>query len=107
MCSVKVRKGFTLIELIIVVAVIIILTAMAIPSYRTIVFKARRAKVEDEYRRLSQALEMYKVDWGVYPTQSTGEGLGVATEDFYKEMTGTGSLNNSSNTTATGEQGGT
>ncbi len=100
------RKGFTLIELLIVVAVIIILMSIAVPSFRMIMFKAKKAKVADEYRRLSQALEMYKVDWGTYPVQSDGESLGVSTSEFYKEMTGNGSVNCESNTTATGEQGG-
>ncbi len=102
----KFRQGFTLMELMIVVAIIIILVAIAVPSFKSIEFKAKKAKLADEDRKLSQALEMYKVDWGGYPIESTGVQLGDTSSDFYKEMTGDGSLNNPSNVTATGEQGG-
>ncbi len=106
MRDIKFRQGFTLLELMIVVAVIIILAAVATMSFRVIEFKSKKAKVVDEYYKICQALEMYKVDWGAYPIEPTGVELGDTTTDFYKEMTGSGTLNNPSNTTATGERGG-
>lgn len=45
----KKQSGFTLIELMIVVAIIAILAAIAIPSYNSYISEARMAKVTDHY----------------------------------------------------------
>jgi len=45
----KKQSGFTLIELMIVVAIIAILAAIAIPAYNSYIREARMAKVTDHY----------------------------------------------------------
>lgn len=52
-------KGFTLLELMIVVAIIAILTAIAYPSYRQHVIKARRAAATGCLLEQSQLMERY------------------------------------------------
>lgn len=63
----KQRKGFTLIELMIVIAIIIILAAIAIPNYLRMTDRARRARIAGDFTSLATSLEAYSVDWGAYP----------------------------------------
>jgi type IV pilus assembly protein PilE len=51
------RRGFTLIELMIVVAVVAILAAIALPSYTEHVRKSRRAQAKADMLEIAQMLE--------------------------------------------------
>ncbi|MFC4727899.1 type IV pilin protein [Coralloluteibacterium thermophilus] len=53
------NSGFTLIELMIVVAVVAILAAIAIPSYQDSVRKGRRGQVKADLVEFSQLLERH------------------------------------------------
>lgn len=53
----KVSRGFTLIELMMAVAVIGILAAIAYPSYNNYVLKSRRATAQADLTELSQWME--------------------------------------------------
>ncbi len=53
------QKGFTLIELMIVVAIIGIIAAIGYPSYSESVSKSRRGNAQAEMLSLSSALERY------------------------------------------------
>lgn len=50
-------KGFTLIELMIVVAVVAILAAIALPSYQEQIRKSRRAQARSDLAEIAQGLE--------------------------------------------------
>ncbi len=107
------RKGFTLIELMIVIAIIIILAAIAIPNYLKMTERAKKSRVASDFETLATALEAYRTDWGQYPVQTSLAPFGKNTDGssisstLAKELTGVGaSTNTSSNTTATGETGG-
>lgn len=54
------ERGFTLIELMIVVAVIAILAAIAMPSYTSYKVRANRVEVQTELMQLAQRLQSYK-----------------------------------------------
>ena len=58
---VKMIKGFTLIELMIVVAIIAILAALAYPSYQEYVRQTKRIESQAELIALAGQLQRYKV----------------------------------------------
>lgn len=53
-------KGFTLIELMVVIAILSILAAIIVPSYQAYIRKSQEAKVESHILFLAQQLERYK-----------------------------------------------
>ncbi|HIQ36096.1 type IV pilin protein [Acinetobacter venetianus] len=61
-----VNKGFTLIELMIVVAIIAILAAIAYPSYIQYKIRTNRADVQKELLDIAQQMSAYKVATGTY-----------------------------------------
>lgn len=61
------RSAFTLIELLIVVAIIGILAAIAVPNFLNAQIRAKIAKVESDMRSISTALESYRIDHNSYP----------------------------------------
>jgi general secretion pathway protein G len=59
--------GFTLIELMIVVAIIGILATLAVPSYQSSVVKAKEAALRQDLSTLRDVLDQHKADQGKYP----------------------------------------
>jgi type IV pilus assembly protein PilE len=55
----RVHKGFTLIELMIVVVVIAVLSAIAVPSYKYFVTRAKRAAARTAIQNMAQQQERY------------------------------------------------
>ena len=62
----KNRKGFTLIELMIVVAIIAILAAIALPQYKKFQLKAKTAEAKTNLGAIRTAEEAYSAENDVY-----------------------------------------
>ena len=75
-------KGFTLIELMIVVAIIGILAAVAIPQYQDYTVKAKLSKVTGIAAPIKTALALYNQEQGAFPTAdgiATWNSIGLST----------------------------
>jgi general secretion pathway protein G len=70
--------GFTLLELITVVAVIAILVSIALPNYRVAIVQSREAVLKEDLYRFRDLIDQYYADKGEYPAS-----LEALVEDGY------------------------
>ena len=90
------QSGFTLIELMIVVAVIGILSAIAYPSYTESVLKGKRAQARAAIAELLQQQERYMTQRNCYLGFSTNTSTGAATPTAPSPSTACGGVTASS-----------
>lgn len=72
------QTGFTLLEIMVVIVILGVLASMVVPNLMGNKDKADRQKVVSDVVALENALDMYKLDNGVYP--STEQGLEALVE---------------------------
>lgn len=75
----KIQRGFTLIEMMIVVAIIGILAAIAYPSYQNYVIKTKRTDMMSEMQNIASEIESRKLAQGSYSAISVGVKTDFAT----------------------------
>jgi general secretion pathway protein G len=61
-------KGFTLVELMIVVAIVGILATISVPSYQASLMKARETVLRQDLFTIRELLDQHRADKGKYPT---------------------------------------
>lgn len=81
----KSKKAFTLIELLIVIAIIGILAAALYPTIRDAIARGRDGGREGDLNNLATSIEAFNADYGTYPTDSGC--IGLATEEVFLDPT--------------------
>ena len=61
------ERGFTLIELMVVMSLIIILSTLALVQYRQSVIRTREAVLKDDLFKMRDAIDQYYADKNQYP----------------------------------------
>lgn len=77
------KKGFTLVELIIVVIIIGILATIAVPQYMKAVERARAGKARSALTQIAKAEKMYGAEWnGIYLAVAVNGMLGSQLNNY-------------------------
>lgn len=68
----RVSRGFTLIELIVAITIVAVMGAVVVPAVMNHVSEARRTAAKQDVNTLVQALKLYKMDNGRFPSGDQG-----------------------------------
>jgi len=79
------RKGFTLVEIMIVVVIIGLLAAMAIPTFAVVRQQSRTKAVLNNMRQLASAASQYMLDKGVTQASYT-DLVGTGTDNYVRTI---------------------
>lgn len=63
----SIERGFTLIELSIVISILIVLAGIGLAQYRNSVIRAREAVLKEDLFRMRDAIDQYYADKMMYP----------------------------------------
>ena len=77
-----VAAGFTLLELMIVISVIIILAAITLPQYQKTIMHTRETVLKDDLRKMRSLIDQFAADKGRLP-QSMDD---LVTEGYMREV---------------------
>src|SRR5258705_12538876 len=76
-------KGFTLVELLIVVAIIGIVASIAIPNLLNAIDKGKQKRTMSDLRAIGSAVEVYAVENSFYPTAADAATIKALIDPIY------------------------
>lgn len=82
----KQPRGFTLIEMITVMTIIVLLAGIVVGSMGYVQGRQAREKAKAQIALLSKAIEEYKLDMGGYPGEENTDISGDVSEDLYQAL---------------------
>ena len=62
------QRGFTLLEMLVVMTILALLTTVGLAGYRTKVRSAKEAVLKENLFQINHSLEQYRADRGKYPS---------------------------------------
>ena len=84
MPPVRERKGFTLVEIMIVVVIIGLLAAMALPAFRRMRERTQASRLANDFQKYSAAFQQYNMENGGWPPMAAAGVIPVGMESYLK-----------------------
>ena len=88
------RKGFTLVELLVVIAILAILATVSVVGYTSFINRAEQSNIETELHQIETTINSYAIAGQDYviATKTTGEGAEAVTTSYYAVVDANGNV---------------
>jgi prepilin-type N-terminal cleavage/methylation domain-containing protein len=87
-------RGFTLVELLVVISIIGLLAGLSIPAVGGAMNSAKKAKVSAFAHQVRTALVQFNTEYGYFPTNGMNQGVGTTASTLALILTGSASSTN-------------
>lgn len=78
------KRGYTLVEIMIVVVIVGLLAALAIPAFEKVSREALAKRIANDYRIFAGAFEVHSLEQGVWPEDGIGNALPASAQPYIR-----------------------